>query len=400
MTYKYRAKKGPTDIIEGRIDAQSETEAVEKVSSIGLFPLSVELEDASSSPAPPARLSAKIRSQDVTVFTRQLAGLLKAGVPILQSLNIIVEQSDNHSLKNILRAIHDSIKEGAFFSASLARYPRVFPALYVAMIGAGEGGGALPEALLRVADYRTQQEDVGGKFRAAMAYPVLMGLVGIGTIVFMLAFVIPRLTAILVSMGQELPLPTRVLISVSRGVTIWWIWVCAGVAGVLIRRQMRAESLRLPLSVLVLHLPLFGRLILKAEIARFSRTLELLIRNGIPILRALEIAIPVVDNEAIMAQLKVSRKELEQGGSFGRSIRGSKYFPPFVSNLILVGEESGKLADALGEVASNYDRDTEQTIKTMMSLIEPAMILIMGLVVGFIVMAMLLPVFDINTMAR
>jgi general secretion pathway protein F len=403
--YKYRAKKGPQEIIEATIEAQSEKEAVEKLSSLGYIPVHIEeyrhtassQEGSSSGSAQPF---GKIKSREVTVFTRELATLLKSGVPILNAINIIREQSEDQNLKNILKNIHNAVKDGATFSSVLAQYPQVFSSLYIAMIRTGEDSGALSDALLRIADYRTKQEEVLSRFRMAMAYPILMVVVGLATIIFMLTFVIPRLMKIFVNMGQVLPLPTRILISVSNGLRHWWLWVSLVVVILIIRRQARQKSAKFFLSRLKIRLPLFGKLMLKAELGRFSRTLELLIKSGIPILKAIDVAIPVVDNEVIKEKLKVSYGELERGGSFGRSLKNSKLFPLFISNLIIVGEESGKLSEALGEVANSYERDTDEAIKIMTNLLEPLMILVMGLIVGFIVVAMLLPIFEINVMVR
>jgi len=401
-TYIYKAKKGPQDIVEGKIEAQSEEEAVDKISQSGYFPLHIELEKqpyAKSRPLPGKRLG-KIRAKEVTIFTRQLAILIRSGVPILTSLNIIFEQSNNPSLRMVLDTVHNAVKEGSTFSASLTQYPRVFSPLYVAMVQAGEGSGALPEVLLRIADHRAKEEEMLSHFRMALAYPILMAIVGIGTIVFMLTFVIPRLMRIFVSLGQALPLPTRILISISDYLRQWWLWVGLLVVIIVVRQELKTNIGRVSFSIFKLRLPIFGKFILKTDLARFCRTLELLIKNGIPILKAIDIAVPVVTNDVVKSQLKLSYKALEQGGSFGQSIKDSKLFPAFMSNLLIVGEESGKLTDALGEVASSYELDTDEAIKIMSSLLEPLMILVMGLIVGFIVVAMLLPIFEINVMAR
>lgn len=402
MRYRYRAKKGPEDIIEGVLDAVSESEAVEKISQQGYFPITVE---ADTFPSPAAQPQAqggrrRVGSKEVTVFTRQLASLIKSGVPILQSLTIIAEQTENASFRGIIKDIYASIKEGAFFSSSLARHPQAFPPLFVALIHAGEGSGALAEALDRIADYRTKQEEFLSQLRASLAYPAVMAVVGVATIVFMLTFVIPRLTAILMSMGGELPVATKLLIATSGLLSELWLWVSILCAIFIVRRWIRSEAARMPLSVFKLRLPVFGTLILKSELARFCRTLELLIKNGIPILKALEIAIPVLDNDRIKQQLRSSYGDLEQGGSFGRSMKEGRIFPGFMTNLIIVGEESGRLSEALIEIAQSYERDTAQALKTLTSVMEPLLILCMGLIVGFIVVAMLLPIFEINVMAR
>jgi type II secretory pathway component PulF len=403
-TYKYRAKKGPTDIIEGTIDAQSETEAVEKISQLGFTPIQIEKQVLGFEPQGPGLNKSlfRVRVREITVFSRQLASLLKSGVPILNSLNIISEQSENPNFKLMLRDIHNAVKNGSTFSSTLSGYPNVFPPLYIAMIRIGEDTGKLSDVLLRIADYRQKEEEMFSRFRMALAYPMFMAFVGIATVVFMLTFVMPRLTGLFVNMGQELPLPTQILISVSNALRFSWFWIVLvlAIAIMIIKRELKTKTGKITFGALQLRLPLFGKFVLKAELARFARTLELLIRNGIPILRAIDIAVPVLDNEIIKKQLRQSYKELEQGGSFGRSLKSSKIFPLFMSNLISVGEASGEIDDALGEVASAYERDTDEAIRVMSSLLEPVMILGMGLIVGFIVVAMLLPVFQINIMMR
>jgi general secretion pathway protein F len=403
MIYKYRAKNGPQDIVEGNIEANSQREAVEKISALGYLP--VQVEESAQARGGVAKSSAaknrfRIRSSEITVFSRQLASLLKSGVPILASINIIAEQSEDKELKAMLGDIHNNIKEGSRFSSSLAENPNVFSPLFIAMIRAGEDSGSLPESLLRVSAYRAKQEEMLSRFRMAMAYPILMALVGLGTVIFMLTFVMPRLMKIFLSMGQDLPLPTKILISLSGYLRQGWIWVVLALVILVIRQQSNKSAGRRFLSVITLHIPIFGSFILKTELSRFSRTLELLIKSGIPILKAIDIATPVIGNEVIKKQLQISYKELEQGASFGRSLKNSGLFPLFMSNLIIVGEESGRLNDALSEVADSYERETDEAIRVLSSLLEPLMILGMGLVVGFIVVAMLLPVFQINVMAK
>ncbi|MFH1190254.1 MAG: type II secretion system F family protein [Candidatus Omnitrophota bacterium] len=402
--YTYRAKKGPEEIVEGAIDARTEKEAIEKLVQQGYVPIRVVEANIrpQAKPRAPEKRGGRVSSREVTVFSRQLAGLLKSGVPILNAINIISEQAERPGLKAVLSDCHNAIREGATFSSTLEAYPKVFSPLYIALIRAGENSGTLPEALFRVAEYRIKQEEMFSRFMMAMAYPALMALVGLGTVIFMLVFVIPRLVGIFVNMGQVLPLPTRILIFISSGLRQWWLWiVIAAVAITLLgKRQAATKAGRLFFSKLKLKLPVFGKFVLKAELARFSRTLELLIRSGISILKAIDVAIPVLDNEVIRGQLRKSYKDLEQGGSLGKSLKDSKLFPLFMSNLIIVGEASGALDEALSEVANAYERDTDEMMKMMSSLLEPIMILVMGLVVGFIVIAMLLPVFEINVMVR
>jgi len=401
--YKYRAKKGPSEIVEDKVEAETREEAIEKLSQLGCLPLSIELDskgvELQKYPLP--KQKSRVRSREITIFNRQLASLLKSGVPILKAINIISGQSESPELKGILHNIHNAVKEGATLSSAFAQYPNVFSPLYIAMVRTGENSGALPEVLLRIADYRAKQEEMLSRFRMALAYPVLMAIVGVATVIFMLTFVMPRLMGIFTSIGRDLPLPTKILISISQTLQHRWPWIVLilGIIILVVRWQTKTKVGRLSFSLFKLHFPILGKFILKAELSRFSRTLELLTRNGVPILKAIDIAIPVLENEVIKNQLRRSYKELEQGGSLGKSLKDSTLFPMFMSNLIIVGEESGRLEEALAEVANSYERDTDEAMKIMSSLLEPLMILAVGLIVGFIVISMLLPIFEIHVIA-
>ncbi|MBU0549048.1 MAG: type II secretion system F family protein [Candidatus Omnitrophica bacterium] len=399
--FRYKAKKGPESIVEGRIEAETREEAVDKISRMGYTPVHIE-EYTPVMKSSAAKFTGRIKSRDITIFSRQLSILIKSGVPILNAINIISEQSESVHFKKILRNIHDDIKQGRAFSTALSNYPGVFSKFYIAMVRTGEDSGSLQEILLRIADYRRQQEEILSKIRTALAYPVLMAIVGLGTVVFMLAYVMPRLMQIFISLEQALPLPTRILISLSTRLRQYWFWIVLIILAVVFvfRQQAKTESLKIAISKFKLHMPLFGEFIFKADLARFNRSLELLIKSGMPILRAIDVSVPILKNEVIKRQLLQSYKDLEQGGSFGSSLKKSRIFPAFMTNLIIVGEESGRLDEALAEVSRAYERDIDEAIKVMTSLIEPLMILVIGLLVGFIVVAMLLPIFQINIMAR
>lgn len=403
--YRYRAKKGPGNVVTDTIEASSRSEAIDKLSQVGCLPMHIE-EERQAPGDKSGRLLKKhigrVRSREVTIFGRQLASLLKSGVPILSAISIIAEQSENINLKRALGDIHRAVKEGESFSSALNCYPRIFPPLYIAMVRTGEDSGSLPEVLYRISDYRIKEEELYSRLRMALAYPLLMAIVGIATIVFMLVFVMPRLTGIFVNMAQALPVPTRILIAVSDILRRWWpgIAVIFALLAYLLKAQARTKAGRIYLSALKLGIPVFGKLTLKAELSRFARTMSLLVESGIPILKAIEISIPVLENEIIKNQLALSYKELEGGASFGRSLKDSKLFPLFMTNLMIVGEESGRLGEALAEVANSYEKDTDEAMKIAASLLEPLMILGMGLVVGFMVVAMLLPIFEINVMVR
>ncbi len=413
--FRYRAKEGPKNI-QGILAAQTKAEAIEKLHQMGYVPVQVELESpttrlerktapsspSSTAPAAPRLSRGGIKSKDLTVFSWQLAGLIKSGVPILRSLQIIVQQSENHSFRKIVEDVQNNIKDGQALSAALAGYPKVFPSLYVAMIRSGESSGTLQEVLSKIAEYRQKQEEIVARVRMALAYPVFMIMVGAGTIFFMFTFVMPRLTQIFSSIGQELPLPTRILLAISASLRKGWPLILVGLAALVMifRRAAEQPAQKMAMSRLKLRMPFLGDLIQKSELARFCGTLEMLLKSGIPILKALEVATPVVGNGVIQEELRKSYDALKEGGSFGKSLEHSKLFPPFMTNLIVIGEESGRLTEGLAEIAISYTRATEDSIKVMTTLLEPVIILVMGLIVGFIVIAMLLPIFQIDVVAK
>jgi general secretion pathway protein F len=403
-TFKYHAKDGPKDV-KGTVDAQSKEDAVEKINKMGLLPVRVEIQTSSAerNTANSRHIFApQVKSKDVTIFSRQLASFVKSGVPILRGLSIISEQSENPAFKVILADIKSEIKEGSSFSETLKKYPKIFSPLYVAMINSGESSGNLHEVLLRIADHRQKQEAIMTRVRSALAYPILMTLVGGGTIFFMLTFVMPKMMRIFARMEQELPAPTQFLINLSNWLQQGWMLLLVGAIAlvILVKRGANTKAQKIFMSRVALSIPIFGTFVFKSELAQFNRTLELLVKSSISILKAIKIAIPIMNNMVIQAELLKSYKDLEEGSSFGKSLEQSKIFPKFMTSLIIVGEESGRLDEALAEIASTYERDTDESVKIMTSLLEPILILVMGLIVGFIVMAMLLPIFQINMMAN
>lgn len=412
--FAYRAKKGPDAVVDGTIEALSLEDAVEKLDVLGLLPVHIEEKKASAAAAPPPSTptaasngtpaprkkhrGGKVRSSELTLFARQLSGLIKAGVPILRALWIISEQTEGARFKQFLAHAQEEIRNGRQLSSVLTEYPSLFSPIYVAMVRAGEDSGTLDQTLLRVSEYRKKQEEVMSKVRSATVYPALMLVTGIGTIAFMLAFVIPKLEGLFSTMGEQLPLPTRILMGMSNALRNKTFFIALGVllAVFVALIRMQAGKMKLLWSHVSLKLPVFKDFILKAELARFSRTLELLIKCGISILKALEIASPVFDNLVLRDLFSRTQADVAGGSSLGKSLKQFKIVPVFMSNLITVGEETGNLDGSLSEVAAYYEAETDEAVKTVTSLMEPILILGMGLAVGFIVIAMLLPMFELN----
>lgn len=421
--FAYKAKRGPTEVVNGVIEASTQEEAIDRLSDQGLLPLFIEeardgaaithqgketvsvpekaKEIQTSAPSKAAlklNLFGGVKSSEITLFSRQMASLLKAGVPILRALWIISEQSVNPHFKKMLGRAQEEVQNGKPFSSVLMQYPKLFPPIYIAMVRTGEDSGALQETLMRVADYRQRQEEILSRVRTAMAYPALMALTGAGTVIFMLTFVVPKLTTLFSNMGSQLPLPTRILVNLSQFFHNRWLMGAAGLllAGLVIFLRFSENFAKALWSRWSLKIPIVKGFIMKAELARFSRTLELLIKSGIPILKAIEITAPVLKNTVLRGEFTKILNDVSGGGSLGKSMRQANVFPLFMSNLVSVGEESGKLDEAMQEVANFYERETDEAIRILTSLLEPLMILVMGAIVGFIVIAMLLPMFELN----
>ncbi len=398
--FKYTAKKGPEETVEGTVDARSREDAVDMISAKGLFPMSIESVSSGPSRARRGPSRGRIRSRDITMFSRQLGSLLRAGVPLLNALNVIAEQSDSVGLRTILSEVSAEVREGASLSSAMGKYPKLFSYSYLAVVKAGESSGTLEESLARIADHRRKQEEILSRVRTAMVYPIFMVAVGLGTTLFMIVFVMPRLTDMFKSIGKDLPLPTRIILAIGDGVRNHGIWLILIAVAVLLvmRRRPGAEGGSRMFDRLKLRLPFLGDLLLKVEMARFCRTLEVLVRSGIPVLEALNTSGLVLRNSILREDLRVACEDVERGGSLGRSLRRSGRFPVFMTSLLSVGEESGKLDEALAEVGSSYERDTDEAVSTSTSLLEPVMILVIGSIVGFVVMAMLLPIFEMDVM--
>lgn len=403
-TYTYKAKKGPEEIIEGRIEAVTQDDAVEQLNRIGLTPVSVaELNRAEKKQRFARVETGRITVSDIDMFTRQLSSLIKAGIPVLKSLTLISQQVENGSLARVVTDMERGIKDGKMLSEALAQYPRLFNSLYINMVKAGEKSGTLDEVLQNLTDYRQKEEDIRQKIQAALAYPLLILVVGIGTVIIMLTFFLPKLTGLFRDMNQALPFSTRLLIGISAFMSENWHWLILFFifAIAVFTRGKLGSRKKIIFDAVKLHLPVINKFVMDAEIARFARTLALLLKNGIPVFEGLELATEVLDNEVLKSNLKTARNELiTQGTQLSGSLRGIKVFPLFAVNMIAVGEEGGKLPHSLNTIADSYDRQTDQAIKLMTSLLEPLLILVIGSIVGFIVFAMLLPVFNMGISVR
>ncbi len=356
-------------------------------------------------------LSARIKKRDICALTRQLATLLHAGMPLVPALSALVEQFEDTPRDGILRwssqpnpiaevmeDVRDTVNSGGTLSWALGRHPAVFSDLFVNMVAAGESAGTLEEVLSRLAQMLENRVRLAAKVKSVIAYPLMMALVAAGVVVFLISFVVPSITQIFLEMNRTLPWPTRMLISVSAFLRTYFVLiplvVCAALFG--IAAWLRTPGGRMRWDRSKLRLPLFGRLFLKLETARFARTLGVLLASGVPILGALGIVKGVIQNRFIAGALDSVKDRVGRGDSIAESIRKTGLFPPVVIHIIATGQLSGNIEEGLINIAEMCDNEVEMTAKTLTSLLEPAVLLVMGAVVGFIVLAILLPIFEIN----
>jgi len=403
--FLYKAKDSLKRMTEGSLQAETEQEALVMLGQMGYFPLSLQREETlplrQAGPRPFSPFT-RVRRRDITFFTRQLADLLESGLTLMRALDVLREQTENPRLQEILADLASHVRDGRSFSDALAIYPKVFSPLYVSMVRSGEVGGMLGGVLARLADFAEKEEELHAKVRSALAYPTLILLVGIGTIAVLLIFVIPKLVSLFQEVGQILPLPTRILIELSQwSASYWWLVLSIAVFGVfLVRRGGFSHGTRSAIDRIKLHLPIWGSLIKRVEIARFARSLATLLSHGVPILQAMHVVVQATGNELLKGELQQIGEQLKGGATLSQGMRRGRIFPLLVTHMVAVGEEAGSLDRSLFKIADTYEREADRAMKLMTSLVEPAMILIMGSLVGFIVISMLLPIFQIDLLAR
>jgi general secretion pathway protein F len=406
--YEYKALDSKGKSKKGIIDADSPRIARLKLRAGGIFPIEISEEAQSKIPVSSrevkfSQVFQRIKMRDTTTMIRQLSTLIGAGLPLLTSLTALIDQVDNPSLKKVIAQIREEVTKGSSLADAMACHPRVFSNLYVNMVGAGETSGTLEVILSRLADFSEDQLRLRNRIMTALIYPVLMVFLGGGIVTFLVTYVIPTISEIFVEMEQALPLPTVILIGVSdfmRG--FWWallFFMVVSLTGIHVFVR-KTDQGRLLFDGLKLKVPIFGDLIRKSVVSRFSRTLGMLLNNGVPLLLSLDIVKGVVNNRIISNAIESVREDVREGENIAAPLGRTNVFPPLVIHMISAGENSGELEDMFFRVADSYDNEVETMISAMTSVLEPVLILAMGLVVGFIVLAILLPILEMNQIIR
>ncbi len=403
MKFAYKAKKGLDEIVEGTLDAQNEDQALGSLTDQGLFPVSLQkFEPAGEGPhAPslPVKLSKKeIRSKDILLFTQNLLMLMRSKVPLLSALNTIYEQSDNARLKEIILHVYTDVKEGKIFSESLEGFPKVFSTLYVNMVKAGEATGMLDHSFKQITIYLAREEALKTKIKVTLAYPVLLLIMGFCSIFVLITFVVPKLKPIFDSERDSLPVLTKVVFGLSEFAQENWIWllIAAVIIYVLIYMRKGSSFFLIAARGLGMRIPLIKKIIDNKELVNFSSSLSLLLNSGVPALSSLEISSRILDNPLLKDQMKKVYLEVSAGQSLAKSMGEYTGLPKFFIKMLSVGEETGRLGEVLDEISFSCNQQLEADLSVVSALVEPILILFLGLIIGTIVLAVLLPTFQIT----
>jgi general secretion pathway protein F len=401
--YEYKALNAGGKSVSGIIDAESASAARQKLRGTNIFPVSVNEVEQSAirkelKGRKGIRLFERIRLSEVSMMTRQLATLLEAGFPLVSGIETLIPQIASPAFKKVMSKIKISIVEGSGFADALSLYPGVFPPLFINMVHAGESSGTLEIVLDRLADIAEKQQALTSRIRAKLAYPVFMSIFGTLTLFFLLTVIVPSITKIFADMNKLLPMPTRILITTSDFLhSFWWCFLILAIGtAFLYKRLTKTDKGRHWLSKVTLSLPLVGELSRKLAVARFSRTLGSLLENGVTMLTALGIVKNIVGNVIISKTIEAAIESVAKGQGLGVSLGENSPFPYLSIQMILVGEQTGELESMLHKVADIFENEAEATVMSMTSLIEPAMILFMGVVIGFIVLSIMLPILEMN----
>jgi len=399
-TYYYEATTREGDIVTGNIDVANERLAVDRIQEMGYFPIKIskKVEHENILNRFFSSIHGRTNDKDIIMFTYQLGVLLDAGFALDRSLSILSELSEKKKFGALINDILSQVRSGKSFSDSLSKFPSVFPLFYVNMIRAGEAGGFLEDTIARMAVYLENAQGLKEEVRSALVYPLVLALTGGAAVIVLLTFVVPQFTKIFADMGENLPLATVVLLAVSNGlVKYWWVFLMV-LSGAFYtgRRYLLSENGRRSWDRRKFELPIFGKLYKEISVSRFARTLGTLLGSGVPILSALQIVRGTLGSDRISDIIASVRESVRKGRGLSEPLKNSDIFPPIAVHMVTVGEETGRLDEMLIKIADRFDLEVRTTVKRMLSLLEPLLILVMGIIVGFIVIAMLVAIFSIN----
>ena len=392
-TYSYTARPATGgEIQKGEMEVGSKEDVFAHLRKQKLVPVSVQEKEKDLS----LPFGNRVSTRDVVIFTRQFATMINSGLPLVQSLDILQQQTENDALRKVVRQVLYDVESGNTLADAMGKHPKVFSDLYVSMVAAGEAGGILDTILLRLATFLEKNDALVRKIKGAMIYPVVILLVAVAAVGVLLIFVIPTFQQMFESAGVPLPLPTQIVIAASAFLQAWW-WALlgGGVAAFFgFRAYYSTDDGRRRVDAALLKMPLLGDLQRKAAVARFTRTLGTLVSSGVSILEGLEITARTAGNQVIHDAVMESRASIAGGETISGPLKESAVFPPMVIQMIRVGEETGGLDEMLSKIADFYDDEVDQAVSALLSAMEPIMIVVLGVLVGGMIVAMYLPIFD------
>ena len=401
FAYQGRTTQGST---AGEIEAPDRTAAVAELRRKAI--LVTQIKEKAGGPARAAgmrgRFGGKVKDKEMAIFTRQFSTMVDAGLPLVQCLTILAEQSESKTLRTVTSKVAGSVEAGSTLADALRRHPKTFDELYVNLVEVGEAGGILDTVLQRLSVYIEKAAALKRKVKSAMIYPLTIVGVAFIVVIFMLTFVIPTFAKMFAGMGADLPLPTLIVIRLSDFATrFWWLIIGAAIGIVVgIRAYYRTEGGRSLIDALVLKLPVFGTLIRKVSVARFTRTLGTLVSSGVPILEGLRITARTAGNRVVERAVLETRASVTAGKTLAEPLKASTVFPPMVVQMISVGEQTGALDAMLNKIADFYDDEVDTAVTALTALLEPMMIVFLGVVIGGLVIAMYLPIFRLVTLVK
>jgi type IV pilus assembly protein PilC len=386
-------------VVKGTVEASTEAAVTSKLKAQGLTPLEVTLKSKTGLnrdiKLPGSTKSVSART--LAVFARQMAGLINAGLPLMRTLSILIEQTDDKKLQPALVQVQADVESGSSFSAALSRHPQTFPPLMLSIIKVGEAGGFLGTALGSIADNYQREAELQNKIRAAVTYPIIVLIIAIVGVLVMVTFVVPIFESMFRGMGSELPLPTQILVSISKN--MWWILPAIALVVIVVvvwwRANRHTEQFRRAIDPFKLKMPVFGKLATKIAVARFARNLSMMLNAGVPIIQALAIVGQASNNWKVEQAVRDVQESIRQGRSFAVPLAKADVFPPMVPQMVSVGEESGTLVDMLASIADFYEDEVETATSQLSATIEPVLIVGLGIIIGGMVISLYLPIFTL-----
>ena len=399
--FQYKAVTADGEVVQGTLQGSDRQQVVEQLHALGQTPIRIDETDAPASSGGKRRLRKRKRrlSEDqIANATRELSTLLRAGMPLDRALGVLISLTEGEPIAELLDDVRTQVNGGASLADAIESQGDAFDRFYINLLRAGEAGGALDVVLERLSDHMEQSKELHDTLVSALIYPAILVVVAVSSIFILLGYVVPQFTELFEDVGQVLPLPTRITIAVGEGLQSYgWVALLVVVAGVwIIRRQLEDPRGRRRWHARFLKLPLAGAIITRVEVARFARTLGTLLHNGVPVLKALSIVKDSIGNQVIADGIERVAGSLKEGQSLAEPLAEAALFPPFAIHMIRVGEESGRLEELLLQVASIYDRETQVTIKRTLSLLEPVLILVLGIVIAAVIISILMAILGIN----